>query len=47
MYLQLAHEAKQSKWLVTFTKEEGRGDFVGVDFDGETRADYDRKFRRA
>lgn len=47
MYLKLAHEARQTKWLVTFTKEEGRREFVGVDFDGETRALYDQKFGRS
>ena len=46
MYWTLAHEPKQSKWLVTFTKNEGRRDFEGVDFVGETRASYDRKFGR-
>ncbi|KAK0343151.1 hypothetical protein LTR02_007392 [Friedmanniomyces endolithicus] len=47
MYLQLAQESRQSKWLVTFVKGEGRRDFEGVDFDGETRASYDRTFGRA
>ncbi|TKA48857.1 hypothetical protein B0A54_00933 [Friedmanniomyces endolithicus] len=47
MYLQLAQEPRQSKWLVTFVKGEGRRDFEGVDFDGESRASYDRKFGRA
>lgn len=46
MYWELAHEAKQSKWLVTFVKDEGRREFEGVAFDGETRASYDRKFGR-
>ena len=46
MYWELANEKKQSKWLVTFTKEKGRGEFLGVDFDGNTRADYDRQFGR-
>ena len=47
MYWQLANEPKQSKWLVNFVKNQGRKEFVGVDFDGETRASYDRKFGRA
>ncbi|KAK0264227.1 hypothetical protein LTS09_001705 [Friedmanniomyces endolithicus] len=47
MYLQLVQESRQSKWLVTFVKGEGRRDFEGVDFDGETRASYDLKFGRA
>lgn len=47
MYWKLAHEAKQSKWQVTFTKEGGRKDFVGVDFEGGTRASYDEKFGRS
>ncbi|KAK0284506.1 hypothetical protein LTR35_000884 [Friedmanniomyces endolithicus] len=47
MYLQLAQEPRQSKWLVTFVNGEGRRDFEGVDFDGESRASYDRKFGRA
>ncbi|KAK0831160.1 hypothetical protein LTR03_015663 [Friedmanniomyces endolithicus] len=47
MYLQLAQESRQSKWLVTFVKGEGRRDFEGVDFDGETKASYDRTFGRA
>ena len=47
MYIKLAHESKQSKWLVTFTKDEGRKEFEGVDFNGETRASYDRGFGRA
>lgn len=46
MYWELAHESKQSKWLVTFTKDEGRRDFVGVDFDGNTRASYDERYGR-
>ncbi|KAK5705302.1 hypothetical protein LTR97_002420 [Elasticomyces elasticus] len=46
MYFELAHESKQSKWLVTFVKGEGRRRFEGVAFDGETRASYDRKFGR-
>ena len=46
MYLQLAHEPTQSKWLVTFVKGEGRKELLGVDFDGETRASYDQKFGR-
>ena len=47
MYWVLAHEAKQSKWLVTFVKGEGRRDFAGIDFNGETRESYDRKLGRA
>ena len=47
MYWNLVHEARQSKWLVTFVKGEGRKDFVGVDFDGGTRESYDREFGRA
>ena len=46
MYLTIAHESKQSKWLVTWVQGEGRKDFAGADFLGETRADYDRKFGR-
>jgi hypothetical protein len=46
MYWELAHEAKQSKWLVTFTKQKGRQEFLGVDFDGNTRASYDELFGR-
>ncbi|KAI1332334.1 putative short chain type dehydrogenase [Xylariaceae sp. FL0255] len=42
LYLSLAHEEKQSHWLVTFTKEEGRKNFPGVDFDGNTREDHFR-----
>ncbi|KAH8163710.1 hypothetical protein CIB48_g4548 [Xylaria polymorpha] len=40
MYWELAHEMEQSKWLVTFTKEGGRREFIGVDFDGYTREDH-------
>ncbi|KAK1056508.1 hypothetical protein LTR74_014863 [Friedmanniomyces endolithicus] len=47
MYLQLAQESRQLKWLVTFVKDEGRRDFEGVDFDGETRASYNRTCGRA
>lgn len=46
MYWALAHEVKQSKWLVTFVKGEGRRAFEGVDFEGGTRASYDEKFGR-
>jgi hypothetical protein len=46
MYWKLANEEKQSKWLVTFTKGEGRKDFVGVDFEGNTRAMHDKQFGR-
>jgi hypothetical protein len=46
MYWELAQEEKQSKWLVTFTKERGREEFLGVDFDGFTRASYDEHFGR-
>ena len=46
MYWILAHEAKQSKWLVTFVKGEGRRDFSGIDFNGESRESYDRKLGR-
>jgi hypothetical protein len=46
MYWELAQERKQSKWLVTFTKENGREEFLGVDFDGNTRAAYDERFGR-
>jgi hypothetical protein len=46
MYWILAHESKQSKWLVTFTKDEGRRPFAGVDFDGNTRESYDEQFGR-
>lgn len=37
LYWELANEKRQSKWLVTFTKNGGRQDFAGVDFDGNTR----------
>lgn len=47
LYWELAHEPKQSKWLVTFIKGQGRKEFPGVDFDGETRETYDRKFGRS
>ncbi|KAI1753939.1 putative short chain type dehydrogenase [Xylaria castorea] len=40
IYWELAHETEQSKWLVTFTKDGGRGKFIGVDFDGYTREDH-------
>jgi hypothetical protein len=40
MYWELANETKQSKWLVTFTKERGRVDLVGRDYEGRTREDY-------
>ncbi|RYC63806.1 hypothetical protein CHU98_g2389 [Xylaria longipes] len=40
MYWELVHEKEQSKWLVTFTKEGGRREFIGVDFDGYTREDH-------
>ncbi|KAI0185465.1 hypothetical protein EV127DRAFT_441538 [Xylaria flabelliformis] len=40
IYWQLAHELVQSKWLVTFTKEGGRKEFIGKDFDGYTREDH-------
>ena len=49
MYWNLAHEERQSQWLVTFTKSDGRvlrKPYEGVDFWGETRVDYDRKFGR-
>ena len=46
MYWNLAVEEKQSKWLVTFTKDEGRREFVGIDFEGNTRATYDTRFKR-
>jgi hypothetical protein len=46
MYWELAQEEKQSKWLVTFTKETGREEFSGVDFDGFTRTSYDEHFGR-
>lgn len=46
LYWTLAHESGQSRWLVTFVKDEGRRDFVGVDFDGNTRQSYDEKFGR-
>jgi hypothetical protein len=46
MYWELAQEEKQSKWLVTFTKERGREEFLGVDFDGYTRISYDERFGR-
>jgi uncharacterized protein YpmB len=46
MYWKLALEQKQSKWLVTFTKGEGRKEFAGVDFEGNTRATYDERFGR-
>jgi hypothetical protein len=34
MYWRLAQPGKQEKWLVTFTKNEGRQTYTGVDFDG-------------
>ena len=34
LYWQLAQPGKQEKWLVTFTKDKGRVDYGGVDFDG-------------
>ena len=37
MYWELANEGKQSKWLVTFTKERGRHDFSGIDYQGKNR----------
>jgi hypothetical protein len=40
MYWQLANETKQSKWLVTFNQDAGRGDFVARDYEGKTREDY-------
>ncbi|KAI1741386.1 putative short chain type dehydrogenase [Xylaria scruposa] len=40
MYWELAHEEEQSKWQVTFTKEGGRREFIGKDFDGYTREDH-------
>ncbi|KAJ5409144.1 hypothetical protein N7509_003027 [Penicillium cosmopolitanum] len=46
MFWTLAHEPKQSKWLVTFTKDGGRQAFAGVDFNGNTRHSYDEKFGR-
>jgi len=46
MFWTLAHENKQSKWLVTFTKDGGRQSFAGVDFDGNTRQSYDEQFGR-
>jgi hypothetical protein len=46
MYWKLAQEEKQSKWLVTFVKGKGRQEFLGVDFDGNTRASYDERFGR-
>ena len=46
MYWTLATEGKQSKWLVTFVKGQGRKAFVGVDFEGKTRASYDEYFGR-
>ncbi|KAK4554778.1 hypothetical protein LTR86_008280 [Recurvomyces mirabilis] len=46
MYWTLANEEKQSKWQVTFVKGQGRRNFVGVDFNGETRESYDHKFGR-
>ena len=46
MYWELAHEVKQSRWLVTFVKGEGRRAFEGVDFEGGTRASYDEDFGR-
>jgi hypothetical protein len=46
MYFALAQEEKQSKWLVTFTKAKGREPFLGVDFEGNTRASYDERFGR-
>ena len=46
MYWTLAQEEKQSKWLVTFTKAKGREEFLGVDFEGNTRALYDKMFGR-
>lgn len=46
LYWELAQEEKQSTWLVTFTKEKGREEFLGVDFEGNTRASYDEHFGR-
>lgn len=46
MFWTLAHEPKQSKWLVTFTKDGGRQAFAGVDFNGNTRHSYDDQFGR-
>ncbi|KAJ9612159.1 hypothetical protein H2200_003756 [Cladophialophora chaetospira] len=46
MYWELANEKKQSKWLVTFTKGQGRKEYIGVDFEGNTRASYDEMFGR-
>lgn len=46
MYWELAHETKQTKWLVTFVNGEGRKYFVGVDFDGQTRESTDRRLGR-
>lgn len=46
MYLQLAAEKRQSKWLVTFTKGIGRKEWIGYDFDGNTRASYDEMYGR-
>jgi len=34
MYWKLAQEGKQEKWLVTFTKDKGRVEYGGVNFDG-------------
>lgn len=46
MYLTVAHEEKQSQPHVVWVHGEGRKDLLGVDFNGKTRADYDRKFGR-
>ena len=44
MFWELVQEKAQSNWLVTFTKD-GRRDFPGIDFEGNTRAQlpYDRQ----
>ena len=34
MYWQLAQPGKQQKWLVTFTKDKGRVEYGGVDWEG-------------
>ena len=37
MYWKLANEEKQTKWLVTFSRDGTRHDFPGVDWEGRRR----------
>lgn len=34
MYWQLVQPGEQQRWLVTFTKEQGKVDYGPIDFDG-------------